>query len=193
MNGLDLAIMVLLAISLYKGVREGFIRQFSLLVAIVLGFMCASSLALYTQPFLVSAFRLSLKQAHTVSLGLSFVLILILVFFVGRLLTKIISVTPLGILNRLLGMAVAALIMCTILGYLFIFVDTIFLPITTTVAQVQERVAEFNGQKPVMVTMPLKSVEDIRNQSKLYYPIKHFVPTILTPSLLHKEGELSRP
>ncbi len=174
MNWIDISILVIIGFSAIKGIREGLIRQVAFFVAIYVGIFASGYLTAFVEKGLVDFLSISPKSAHTVGLALSFVLILVFVSWIGRLLSKAISPTPLALFNRLGGLLLGILIPLTVLSYLFLFIDSIVFPENPSLIHAQKR----------------EEKTDIRHKSLFYDPIKRIVPTFITPRLLDKEKEL---
>jgi membrane protein required for colicin V production len=99
----DAVIFLCLAWGAYKGFRKGFIIQsfviFSLTLAIWGGFAFAGRL----EPFMHKHFQMSELVCSIVSFIVVFLLILILVYTSGHLVSKVADATALGLINRLAG------------------------------------------------------------------------------------------
>ena len=181
MNWLDIAIIVIVGLSLFKGFSKGLIHQAAFFVAIVVGIAVSGVVADWL-------LKLSDKIANSVAIALSFLLILGAVYLASKIITKILNATPLGIFNKLLGGLVGGLISLAILGYIFVFVDSIFIPAATLTKKLSSTLE--STTRPKEERKAPKEEKDIRKESALYYPVKNFVPTILAPRLLDKENDL---
>ena len=189
MNWLDLVIIVIVGLCLFKGFSKGFIHQAAFFVAIVVGIAVSGVVASWLGGAFSSLLKLSDKTSNSVAIALSFLLILGAVYLASEILTKILNATPLGIFNKLLGGLVGGLISLAILGYIFVFVDSIFIPAATLTKKLSNAL-----ESPSLSKEEREAAEeekDIRKESALYYPVKNFVPTILAPRLLDKENDLT--
>lgn len=126
MNWLDIAIIVIVGLSLFKGFSKGLIHQAAFFVAIVVGIAVSGVVADWLGGALSFLLKLSDKIANSVAIALSFLLILGAVYLASKIITKILNATPLGIFNKLLGGLVGGLISLAILGYIF-FLWTLYL------------------------------------------------------------------
>ena len=99
-------------------------------------------------------------------------LILGAVYLASKIITKILNATPLGIFNRLLGALVGGLMSLAILGYIFVFVDSVFIPAATLTKKLsnalespslskEEREAAGITDGLVRLSVGLENVEDI--------------------------------
>ena len=188
MNWLDIAIIIIVGLSLFKGFSKGLIHQAAFFVAILLGIAVSGVVADWLGGALSFLLKLSDKMANSVAIALSFLLILGAVYLASKIITKILNATPLGIFNKLLGALVGGLMSLAILGYIFVFVDSVFIPAATLTKKLSSTLE--STTRPKGEREAPKEEKDIRKESALYYPVKNFVPTILAPRLLHKENEL---
>lgn len=188
MNWLDIAIIIIVGLSLFKGFSKGFIHQAAFFVAIVVGIAVSGVVASWLGSAFSSLLKLSDKTSNSVAIALSFLLILGAVYLASKIITKILNATPLGIFNKLLGALVGGLMSLAILGYIFVFVDSVFIPAATLTQKLS------NALEPPTLSKEegeaAEEEKDIRKESALYCPVKNFVPTILVPRLLDKENEL---
>jgi len=125
MNGLDIALVVVLFFFFVRGIFRGFVKEVAGIVGLVLGFLLASSYhatgARYLEPVLHNA---SYRQA------ISFLIIFVLVFFIvgllGLLVDKLVKLTVSNVANGLLG-AVVALVKGLVLAAVVLMVISAFL------------------------------------------------------------------
>ncbi len=165
MNWIDLSILIVVALGAIKGLFDGVIKQAAAFLAVGLAIMFSAKLASPIAAKLLTSFELSDTMAHNFGLLIGFILILIVIPMVGRLLSKAISPTPLGLLNKLAGAVVGILLVLATMSYLFITIDSIY---------------------------PIKEKEEkasARKESKYYSPIKSLVPTFLPSILLDRQKE----
>ncbi|KGN98122.1 hypothetical protein HQ36_04205 [Porphyromonas gingivicanis] len=174
MSWIDISILVIVGLSAIKGLREGLVKQMAFFLGIYVGIFASSYLTTFLEGKLISLLDISLKTAHSVGMAISFIVILLFVSWVGRLVGKAISRTPLAIFNRLGGFFFGLIIPLTILSYLFLFIDSIVFPTFSLFERDKEE----------------QSTIDIRQESRFYYPVKNIVPTFIAPYLLDKEREI---
>lgn len=125
MNYIDMFVIVLLVYAVFKGFTKGFIMQLTLLVAIVLGIFGALKLSGFAVSQLGSLVHLNPEMLYVTSLGLTFLLLFIGVYLVGKLTEKLIKAVELSLINRLLGVLFSVGKIVLILGVLLSFVDRI--------------------------------------------------------------------
>ncbi len=172
MNWLDIIILCIVLFSAIKGLWDGLIKQAFLLIGLVVAIFCTRYLTPNVESIFNQYVHLSEQTSHIVSLGLTFILILITVGLIGLLVDKFVSHTPLAIFNRLGGFLLGIIIPVILLSYIFIFIESIY-PTPTSLT---------NGDN--------NQSNDIRVESKLYTTVKSVVPTFIAPHLLYKGKEL---
>jgi membrane protein required for colicin V production len=108
LNGVDLAMLAVLLLSLAVGAWRGLVFE----VMSLLGWFAAYFVAQWYSP-LVAAYVPAGSPGsainHSVSFGLTFLAALLLWGLLSRLLKLVIHATPLGLIDRLLGAAFGAL------------------------------------------------------------------------------------
>ncbi len=103
MNFLDAVIIIPLAWGAYKGFQRGFIIEVALLMALLLGLMGGLKFADKAAVFLSSKFEINSQVLPFVSFLAVFIAIIILVVLFGKLLETVVSMTGLGIVNKIAG------------------------------------------------------------------------------------------
>lgn len=161
MNAIDLFILVILLVGFVKGLFDGFIKQAISLIAIVVASYGCSLISLPIEIWIRSIFSLSKVFAHTMSLTISFLAILIIISCIGSIISKIIGKTPIGILNHLAGGIAGICITAILMSYLFMITDNI---------------------------IPRKDEDEssIRKNSTYYDQIRDIVPTFIPTQLFTK-------
>jgi membrane protein required for colicin V production len=101
MNWLDFVILIFLIVSVIGGIANGLIKSVLSFLGLIIGIVLAGRFYLSMADHL--GFISSEKTAQIVAFIIIFLIVTIIAGILGWLLTKIISATPLGIINRLLG------------------------------------------------------------------------------------------
>lgn len=107
MNWFDFTVGVFLLIAFFNGYRKGLIMQLVGLAAIVLAVIFGGRLAQVLLPELNKLLDISPNVAHVLSYLFAFVLIAVVISFVGRIVQKFIDVVHLSFINRILGSVIA--------------------------------------------------------------------------------------
>ena len=110
-EALDIAIIVIIAVSAIWGAFKGFVRQIVSIAALVLGIWCAfkftSFLSIQAKELL--SLETAQQTLHIIMFAAIFIVAVILAHIVGRGIEGIIKLGMLGWLNRLLGFLFGAL------------------------------------------------------------------------------------
>ncbi|WKW46060.1 CvpA family protein [Myroides sp. JBRI-B21084] len=116
---LDLIIAVLLAYALFKGLKNGFIASVVSFVALIVGVYIALRFSFFMRDFLAINTSWNPKTVTITAFIGTFLLVLIILFFLGKTLTKIAQGLALGFVNKLFGAFFEGLKMICILSVLF--------------------------------------------------------------------------
>ena len=104
MTVIDIIILVLLALAVFKGIKDGLMRQLGGIVGLILGIFLAGRFSAMLSGWL---HRVAPTLSESVVKVLSFIVIIVVVclcvVLLSRLLEKVIKITTLGWINRLLG------------------------------------------------------------------------------------------
>jgi|SRR5690606_4124433 len=112
----DIIIAILLGYALYKGLQKGLVVAILSLFALIIGVYVSLKFSFYTRDILFIDSNLS---EHTITLAaffITFVIVLLVLFFLGKMLTKMISAIALGFLNRVGGAVFEGLKMVLIIS-----------------------------------------------------------------------------
>jgi len=99
----DLIIAVLLGYALYKGLQKGLIVSIISLIGLVAGIYLSLRFSFFARTFLLENTNWS---ANTITIGaffITFLVVLLLLYVLGKMLTKMIDAVALGFLNKLAG------------------------------------------------------------------------------------------
>jgi membrane protein required for colicin V production len=101
MNWLDFVIIIFLIVSIISGIANGLIKSLFSLVGFIVGIVLAGRFYISLANHLT--FISSERAAQIVAFIFIFIVVIAIASLLGWLFTKIISATPLGIFNRILG------------------------------------------------------------------------------------------
>jgi membrane protein required for colicin V production len=156
MNGLDIAILVVLAIGLIRGLSDGFVKQTIALLALILAIVFAGQMAVPVRSFLlqhVTGQSFSPQIITAICYILAFVLIIMAISFVGKIIDVAIKLTPAKSLNMLLG------------GLFGIFIWALSLSILLNLFVIFDTGSTLLPRR-------------IQEKSILYEPVKSILPTV---------------
>lgn len=103
MNYIDIIVLLFLLWGAYRGFSKGLIIEVATLLGLVFGVYVAIKYSSYTEDILVDFLNISSRYISYIALAVTFVLVAIVVYIIGKLLTKLIDIISLGLINKLLG------------------------------------------------------------------------------------------
>lgn len=125
MNIIDIIICAIAAVALFKGFRDGLVRQVGGIAGLLLGIFLASKFSSLLSTYLHQWINASEQVVKSISFVVIIIAVVVLMNLLGILLEKILKVATLGWLNRLLGMVLSVAAAALVLGVLFNLVDFI--------------------------------------------------------------------
>ena len=125
MNIIDIILLILLAVALIAGFRKGFVKQVISLAVLIVGAWLSTRLATEVSQWLVALLKYEGAMLNIVSFILIFLAVAILLNLIGKLIEKILKITMLGWLNRLLGMIVSVFKIAILLGIAVYLIDSL--------------------------------------------------------------------
>ena len=125
MSYIDIIILVIIAIGAIRGFSKGLIVEIATLLALVLGVFITMRYSVYTEKILKDFFNASSPYTPYVALGVTFIVVVIGIYILGKLLTKLVDIISLGLVNKLLGTIFGAAKACLIICVLLLLVDAL--------------------------------------------------------------------
>jgi len=122
MNTLDIIILIPIVWGIYKGFKNGLISEFAQFAGLVLGLLLAFRLSNVIALFLISEFKLSESFSNILGFALTFLAVLIGVYFLARILEKLVKAIALAWLNIIGGIIVGGLKFTLIIGIILSFI-----------------------------------------------------------------------
>ena len=167
MNIFDIVIAALLIFGFVRGVMKGLFVEVASLVALIAGVYGAIHFSYFIGDFLKEYLSWSEEYVSLAAFAGTFIVIIIVIAFLGKILTKLADFASLGVINKILGGVFGALKIGLILSVVFIF----FGKINDTIPFIKKKTLE---------------------ESILYKPVKKVAPTIF-PSIIKGEEDLKNP
>ena len=167
MNFLDIVLGILLALGLYKGLKNGLFVELASLIAIVAGIYGAIHYSYIASDYLSKNISLSDNTLKITAFLVTFIAIIILVSLAGKLLTKIADFAMLGILNKIAGGVFGALKVAIIIGAALLFFE--------------KATSSFNFIN-----------KDTQNESILYNPVRDIGAFIFSTVFKEKETTVEK-
>ena len=124
MNTLDIILAIPLAYALFRGFRRGLILELAMLVGLVLGIYLGIHFSRAVSTFLTETFHMKGSYMSVVSFAVVFLLVLMMVFFIGKLMEKTADILLLGLVNKLLGAFFGLIKMVMILSFILYFLNS---------------------------------------------------------------------
>jgi len=103
MNFLDILFLIPIVWFAYQGFKRGLIIELTSLLALILGIYAALYFSGYAANFLVNNMDMESKYVPVTSFILTFIVVVVVVYFVGKILEKLVNMVALGFLNKLAG------------------------------------------------------------------------------------------
>lgn len=125
MNWIDAAIVIILIISVITGFVNGFIKEVASLAALILGIWGAIRFSSFTAAKLYDYFDMTGQYVGIIAFIITFLIIVVVIHFIGIVADKIVTSVSLGFVNRLLGMAFGLLKSVLIMSVIFVILNVI--------------------------------------------------------------------
>jgi membrane protein required for colicin V production len=125
MNFLDIIILIPVAIFVFKGLKNGLIIEVASLSALFLGIYAGIYLSDFVSGLLIKHFYLNANYTSAVAFILIFIAVIILVRFIAKAIEKVIDMTTLGFINKLLGAVFAVLKVLFLISLVFYVINKI--------------------------------------------------------------------
>lgn len=103
MSTLDIILVIFLLYFAIRGFSQGFIISIATLAGLILGFWAASHFSEFTANWLQHDMGLKSGNIKLIAYIVTFVIVVVLIFLLGRFMTGVVKTVGLGIVNRLAG------------------------------------------------------------------------------------------
>ena len=103
MSTLDIILAIFLLYFAIRGFSQGFIISIATLVGLIFGFWAASHFSEFTANWLQNDMGLKSGNIKLIAYIVTFVIVVVLIFLLGRFMTGVVKTVGLGIVNRLAG------------------------------------------------------------------------------------------
>lgn len=125
MGILDIVLLLCFVPAIVRGLSKGFIAEIVSLVSIILGAWLAFKFSDLASTWLSNYLQLDPRTLHVLAFAIIVILTILLLYWLGQILTKIIKIATLGWLNRLMGMVVGILKVALLLGIIIMVFEGI--------------------------------------------------------------------
>ncbi len=123
MSFLDIVIGIILVWALFKGLKNGLFVEIASLLALIVGLYGAIHFSYVAGEYLNERVNWSETYVKVTAFLITFFLIVVLIHFAGKFLTKVADFAMLGLLNKIAGGIFGVLKAAIILGALLIFFE----------------------------------------------------------------------
>jgi membrane protein required for colicin V production len=125
MNWIDIAIVVILILSMVMGFINGLVKEVASLAALILGIWGAIRFSSFTAEKLYDYFDMTGQYVGIIAFLITFGIIVVIIHFIGIVADKIVDAISLGFVNRLLGIAFGLLKSVLIMSVFFVVLNAI--------------------------------------------------------------------
>ncbi len=129
MSYIDIAIIIPILWGFYRGFVKGLIIQVASLISLILGIYIGVQFSDVASSLLEDNFKLDKQYLGIISFIITFIVVVVGVYFVAKILEKMINMVAMGIFNKLLGSVMGAAkygLMISVLLVMFNFIDSRF-------------------------------------------------------------------
>jgi membrane protein required for colicin V production len=154
MNYIDLALALLLLLAAFRGYSNGFVAEVASLLALVLGIWGAIHFSHLMTGFITDTFDYHPKYLGLISFLITFAIIVLIIYLIGKAVETMLYAIALGFLNKLAGILFGIIKSALILSVLLLIFD------------------EFDEDAHILP-------KDVKEGSHMYEPVKNLVPTVL--------------
>lgn len=126
MNQIDLIILIIAAFGAIQGAFKGVILSITSLLGLILGFYISLRFAWYIEEILKRSTGNDLVMMHLLAFGICYLLVIVIMYFIGKTVQKMVETASLGCLNRISGAIFGAfkgLLLVSALIYVFEIAD----------------------------------------------------------------------
>lgn len=121
-NYVDLVVLIPLLFGMYKGFTKGLILSIATLIGLVAGVYAGVKFSHLTSEILYQEFQLDIPL---LAFAVTFLCVLIGIYFIGKLLSKFIDMLALGLFNKIGGAIFSACKTILILAVVLLFFENI--------------------------------------------------------------------
>lgn len=103
MNYIDIVILLFLLYGAFRGFSKGLIIEVATLAGLILGVFIAMRYSPFTEGILKDFLNITSRYLSYIALAVTFLLVVIVVYLLGKMLTRLVDIISLGLVNKLLG------------------------------------------------------------------------------------------
>lgn len=103
MNYIDIIILLFLLFGAFRGFSKGLVIEVATLTGLILGVYISIRYSSYTEGILRDFMNITSEYISYIALAVTFIVVVVGVYILGKLLTKLVDIISLGLVNKLLG------------------------------------------------------------------------------------------
>ena len=103
MNYIDIVILLFLLYGAFRGFSKGLIIEVATLAGLILGVFIAIRYSPFTEGISKDFLNITSRYLSYIALAVTFLLVVIVVYLLGKMLTRLVNIISLGLVNKLLG------------------------------------------------------------------------------------------
>lgn len=103
MNYIDIIILLFLLFGAFRGFSKGLVIEVATLAGLILGVYISIRYSTYTEGILRDFLNVTSEYISYIALAVTFIVVVVGVYVLGKLLTKLVDIIALGLVNKLLG------------------------------------------------------------------------------------------
>ena len=103
MNYIDIVILLFLLYGAFRGFSKGLIIEVATLAGLISGAFIAIRYSPFTEGILKDFLNITSRYLSYIALAVTFLLVVIAVYLLGKMLTRLVDIISLGLVNKLLG------------------------------------------------------------------------------------------
>jgi len=123
MNWIDIALLVPLIWGFFKGFKKGLIIELVSIIALIAGIYAGMHLSHLITPFIENS--VPENYLHILSFVITFIIVVLGLYLIGKLLEKIVDIIQLGFVNKMAGSVFGAVKFLIITSVIFYFISQI--------------------------------------------------------------------
>ena len=101
MNYIDIVILLFLLYGAFRGFSKGLIIEVATLAGLILGVFIAIRYSPFTEGILKDFLNITSRYLSYIALAVTFLLVVIAVYLLGKMLTRLVDIISLGLVNKL--------------------------------------------------------------------------------------------
>jgi len=120
---LDVVILIPILLALWRGFRRGLILELATLVGLALGIYAGLHFSYYASDLLQSKLEIESEHLPILSFAVTFLVVVIAVFLLGKALERIVKMIAISFFNKLAGALFSVTKVATIIALLLVIFD----------------------------------------------------------------------